>query len=340
MAKVTALCMDTITKKSNHVMTPCAVSVCLTPAAPSPLPIPYPVVANISEGIVDPPMRTKFDGAAIGTVGSCFKKCHGNEAGTLKEVVSLNTAGPCFLVMGAPVVLIELGMAGITGSPGFLNKSITVGAGANASGAGGAGGGGGGGGGSSASGPSGGQAQAPTGGGGGPAGGTNTGATGPSATAEPTHAQEEPMSCGMAASRMVVHSETGTDPGEAAMRTESQNHGGAYDPVNGTQMDNLTNVMQSQGVNASNPTPNQTIDNLATATAGGNPAVVHVEHSNGGGHFVVVDGVTTHADGSRTVEVRDPGGGVARSVPESDMNNDFYGNGSGTQFTGWAITTN
>ena len=176
MAKVTALCMDTITKKSNHVMTPCAVSVCLTPAAPSPLPIPYPVVANISEGIVDPPMRTKFDGAAIGTVGSCFKKCHGNEAGTLKEVVSLNTAGPCFLVMGAPVVLIELGMAGITGSPGFLNKSITVGAGANASGAGGAGGGGGGGGGSSASGDSSQDPSNQSGGGGG-GGGGNSGAT-------------------------------------------------------------------------------------------------------------------------------------------------------------------
>jgi hypothetical protein len=61
-------------------------------------------------------------GAKIITVGSCFSKCHGNEAGTLKETLSLNTAGPCFLVMGAPMVIIELGMAGITGSNGFGNK--------------------------------------------------------------------------------------------------------------------------------------------------------------------------------------------------------------------------
>ena len=30
--------------------------------------------------------------------------------------------GPCFLVMGAPTVIIQLGMAGITGSPAFMNK--------------------------------------------------------------------------------------------------------------------------------------------------------------------------------------------------------------------------
>ena len=92
-------------------------SVCITPAAPSPLPLPYPVVSSVGEGVTDPPMRTRFTGTDIVTVGSCFKNCHGNEPGTLKEVVSLNTAGPCFVIMGAPNVLIELGMAGITGRP-------------------------------------------------------------------------------------------------------------------------------------------------------------------------------------------------------------------------------
>ncbi len=176
MAKFVALFMDTITKKSNHQMVPCAVSVCLTPAAPSPLPIPYPVVASIAEGITDPPMRTKFDGAEICTVGSCFKKCHGNEPGTLKEVVSLNTAGPCFLILGAINVFVELGMAGITLSPGFMNKCITVGAGGSASGAGGASGGGGAGGGpgGSAGDPSGPSNQS---GGGGDGGGSNAGAS-------------------------------------------------------------------------------------------------------------------------------------------------------------------
>ncbi len=177
MAKVTAVFMDTITKKSGHQMVPCAVSVCITPAAPSPLPIPYPVVASVGEGVTDPPMRTKFDGADICTVGSCFKACHGNEAGTMKEVVSLNTGGPCFLVMGAPVVFIELGMAGITGSPGFMNKAITVGAPANASGAGGAGGGGGSGSGSSGSSGDPAKAQQTSGGGGSAGSGSNTGSS-------------------------------------------------------------------------------------------------------------------------------------------------------------------
>jgi len=189
MAKVTALMMDTITKKSGHSMVPCAVSVCITPAAPSPLPIPYPVTASISEGVTDPCMRTKFDGADVCTVGSCFKACHGNEAGTLKEVVSLNTGGPCFLVMGAPNVFVELGMAGITGSPGFMNKAITVGAGGSASGAGGAGGGGGSGSGSSASSSDPSKSSETSGGAGGGGGGSNAGAS--ADPASPTQQEDQ-----------------------------------------------------------------------------------------------------------------------------------------------------
>lgn len=119
---VTAVKMDCVHESSGHQMTPCAVSVCTTPAAPSPIPLPYPVTGNSGEGSKDAPMRTKFEGAKIITVGACFKACHGNEPGTLKETMSLNTGGPCFLVMGAPTVFVELGMAGITGSTGFMNK--------------------------------------------------------------------------------------------------------------------------------------------------------------------------------------------------------------------------
>ncbi|XXX72041.1 PAAR-like domain-containing protein [Sorangium sp. So ce134] len=183
MAKVTALGMDTITEKSGRQMTGMAVSVCLTPAAPSPLPIPYPTMGTVAEGIIDPCMRTKIEGAKILTVGGCMKACHGNEPGTLKEVVSLNTAGPCFPWLGAPNVFIELGMAGITGSMGQMNKSITVGAGASASGAGGKGGGGAGGAGG-AGGPGGGGPQGGGNGGGG-GGGSNQGAGPPSPPAAP-----------------------------------------------------------------------------------------------------------------------------------------------------------
>ena len=179
MGDVTALMMDVITEKSGHTVTPMAVSVCITPAAPSPLPIPYPVIGNSSEGLVDPAMRTKINGSAVATVGSCIKSCHGNEPGTLKEVVSLNTGGPNFIIMGAPVVLIELGMVGITGSPCISNKAITVGAPANASKAGGTGGAGGGGGGGGGAGGNASGAQGPAGGGGAGGGGSNSGASGP-----------------------------------------------------------------------------------------------------------------------------------------------------------------
>lgn len=119
---VTACNMDTVHEKSGHTAVPNAVSMCITPAAPSPVPMPYPVVANSAEGVKDHPKRTKINGAKIITVGSVFSKCHGNEPGTLKETLSLNTTGPCFIVTGAPTVIIELGMAGITGSTGFSNK--------------------------------------------------------------------------------------------------------------------------------------------------------------------------------------------------------------------------
>jgi hypothetical protein len=119
---VTAVMTDCITEKSGHQMAPCAVSVCTTPAAPSPIPVPYPVTASAAEGAKSPPSRTKMGGAKIISVGACFKACHGNEPGTLKEVVSVNTGGAAFIVMWAPIVFVELGMVGITGSPGFLNK--------------------------------------------------------------------------------------------------------------------------------------------------------------------------------------------------------------------------
>ncbi|WP_437761871.1 PAAR-like domain-containing protein [Sorangium sp. So ce764] len=176
MSKVTALGLDTVHEGSGHQMTGMAVSVCTTPAAPSPLPIPYPTMGTVAEGIIDAPMRTTIEGKKILTVGGCMKACHGNEPGTMREVLSLNTGGPCFPWLGAPNVLVELGMAGITGSMGQMNKSVTAGAGTAASGAGGAGGAGGGEAGGGAGAPGGGGPSAPGGGGGGGGGRSHKGA--------------------------------------------------------------------------------------------------------------------------------------------------------------------
>ena len=51
--------------------------------------MPYPVVATSVEGIGDGALRTKVNGSTVATVGSVLKTCHGNEPGTLKEVLSL-----------------------------------------------------------------------------------------------------------------------------------------------------------------------------------------------------------------------------------------------------------
>jgi hypothetical protein len=61
-------------------------------------------------------------GAKILTVGGALSACHGNEPGTLKEVVSLNTGGKCFPILGMPTVITELGMTCTTGSFGMMNK--------------------------------------------------------------------------------------------------------------------------------------------------------------------------------------------------------------------------
>ncbi len=138
MADVQALDMDLVTEKSGHNVVGMAVSVCLTPAAPSPLPLPYPLTASVSEGIQACPMRTKVCGVKCATIGSTIQTCHGNEPGTLKEVVSLNQMGPVAPTTGAFTVLIELGGAAITGSLADMNKSPGAGLGANASDASGA----------------------------------------------------------------------------------------------------------------------------------------------------------------------------------------------------------
>lgn len=139
MSKVTAVMMDVVTEKSNHAFPPLGVSVCLTPAAPAPLPIPYPVFGQSNEGLEDTPLRTKVNGVNFLTVGAIAKKCHGNEPGTLKEIVSLNTTGPIFPILGAPTVIAELGMIAITLSPGFENRAMSPGMNGSASAASGTG---------------------------------------------------------------------------------------------------------------------------------------------------------------------------------------------------------
>lgn len=73
----------------------------------------------------------------------------------------------------------------------------------------------------------------------------------------------------------------------------------------GTTMDRLAALLRRNGVNAT-WRGRYSIDDVARATAGGNPLLAAVRVP-GGGHAVVVDGVTTRM-GQRVVAVRDPRG--------------------------------
>jgi len=61
--------------------------VCTTPAAPSPIPIPYPNIAQSSDA-AQTASKVKADGNPLCIKSSNFSKSSGDEAGTLKGVAS------------------------------------------------------------------------------------------------------------------------------------------------------------------------------------------------------------------------------------------------------------
>ena len=132
---------------------------------------------------------------------------------------------------------------------------------------------------------------------------------------KPLYEQEKPMSCVLASSRMIIEQLTGKDPGEKKLRDKAQEDGW-YDPVNGSDPWQIPSLMHANGVPSARAENNLTIDDLATATSGGKPAMVGLKNP---GHRIIVDGVETNPDGTRTVLVRDPGysgSDGCRRVPE------------------------
>lgn len=118
---LTALMMDAATEDSSHVMTPMAPNMCITPAAPSPLPIPYP---NMSDtGKLDPGTEKVLvkNKKTLNLKGK-LKKVSGNEAGTQKDITTMKTNGTAWCVVGAFTVLFEGAPVAFTGSIGFSNS--------------------------------------------------------------------------------------------------------------------------------------------------------------------------------------------------------------------------
>jgi hypothetical protein len=117
---VTALGMDVCCEASGHQVTPIMPNVCITPAAPSPLPIPYPIMGTTSS--LDPGCEdTRIEGKKSMSTKSEVAAVHGNEAGTQKDIITGKTGGKAWAVLGAPTVFFEGGLLVITGMPGFGN---------------------------------------------------------------------------------------------------------------------------------------------------------------------------------------------------------------------------
>ncbi|MEO5726730.1 MAG: type VI secretion system tip protein TssI/VgrG, partial [Byssovorax sp.] len=117
--------------------------------------------------------------------------------------------------------------------------------------------------------------------------------------------QEKPMSCGQAASRMVIYSRTNHDVAEATLRDESQKHGTfGYDEFNGTYTPDIPVMLGEHGVQPAGEwkTP-ATIDEMEGAVKQGTPAMVLLRDP---GHFVVLDGIETKKDGTKSLLIRDP----------------------------------
>lgn len=134
----------------------------------------------------------------------------------------------------------------------------------------------------------------------------------------PLHEQEQPMSCVLASSRMIIQQRTGADPGEAVLRDEASEDGW-YDAVNGSDPWQIPTLLENYGVDGARAENGLTVDDLDQATSGGQPAMVGLKNP---GHRIIVDGVQTNDDGSRTILVRDPGysgDDGCREVPEDEF---------------------
>lgn len=108
---------DIVTTEGYHTIGTytCVANVCSLPTSdPSPLPIPYPIVeVDSTDGALHGRMRieTNFE-----------REGHDIELVTLNGTVSFSVGAIAALAPGAPIVLVEMGMMGITGSPGIMNK--------------------------------------------------------------------------------------------------------------------------------------------------------------------------------------------------------------------------
>ena len=115
--------MEVAGESTGHNVIYMAPSVCITPCAPSPVPIPYPIMTPDGTGSLgDDTRRVQIGGKPVFNLDCIVSACKGNEPGSQKEVVSLKTSSSAYILSGSPNVMAEGSAVVFTGSPGMGNQ--------------------------------------------------------------------------------------------------------------------------------------------------------------------------------------------------------------------------
>lgn len=114
--------LNSVGESSGHNVVPMAPKMCITPAAPSPLPIPYPITGTSSQ--LDPGTEeTKVSNKKVLNAKGEVKRVMRNEPGTQKDITTMTTSGHAWpLPVPAVTVHFEGAPIAVTGNPGMGNS--------------------------------------------------------------------------------------------------------------------------------------------------------------------------------------------------------------------------
>ncbi|AHG92992.1 protein of unknown function DUF4150 (plasmid) [Gemmatirosa kalamazoonensis] len=126
MGQTTFANMRGVAHKGSGGMSIAFPDVCKTPAAPSPIPIPYPNIGQASD-TSQGPSSVKTDGQMPMVKGAKYSRSSGDEAGTLGGVVSSVNMSECEFMMYSFDVKFEGNNVCRMGDPLFHNKKNIMG---------------------------------------------------------------------------------------------------------------------------------------------------------------------------------------------------------------------
>lgn len=139
------------------------------------------------------------------------------------------------------------------------------------------------------------------------------------------HRQQEAMSCAQATTSMLIGELTGTPVSEEQLRKESAARGAppGFDPINGTSDSDIPTMLNDHGVSNNGVKYNAGMADIEAGLAANKPVQLGLVNP---GHWVIVDGVRTNPDGSKTLLVRDPafsGREGCREIDAAEFQNRF-----------------